>query len=270
MIIKANPNKDEKNNPGFKKLKGKTSSKIKNLSLIKNISERNSSRSLKKFNNKHHISNIHNNSLNSKSPSLKSMKKKLIVKKSLELNSAKELIEKSNNQENIYNNNQNKVVNFGKRGGRRRSVSIGRGKNNKFKETVIGFDKKVLEDLPIRNKKTTKPIRRNHIFPNINNNNNNEWKRSSLNTNFKIHRGSSNSLMALTNEQEDTKTNNELMAIIAFRKIHKQLKNNIGDNIKSKLYKYENNDITDAINKLPSIKPNGINVKNKNKRILNI
>ena len=255
-------NKDEKNNACFKKLKGKTSSKIKNLSLIKNISEGYSSRSLKKFNNKHYISNIHNNSLNSHSPSLKSMKKNIIVQKSLELKNTKELIEKKNNQENVYNNNQNKVVSFGKKIGRRRSVSICRGKNNKFKETVIGFDKKVLEELPIRNKKTTKPIRRNHIFPNININNNNEWKRRSVNINYKMHKGSSNSLIALTNEQEDTKTNNELMAIIAFRKIHKQLKNNIGDNIKSKLYKYENNDITDAINKLPPIKPNENNNNN--------
>ena len=193
-------NKDEKNNACFKKLKGKTSSKIKNLSLIKNISEGYSSRSLKKFNNKHHISNINNNSLNSHSPSLKSMKRNIIVQKSLELKNTKELIEKKNNQENVYNNNQNKVVSFGKKIGRRSSVSICRGKNNKFKETVIGFDKKVLEELPIRNKKTTKPIRRNHIFPNININNNNEWKRRSLNINYKMHKGSSNSLIALTNE----------------------------------------------------------------------
>ena len=123
-------------------------------------------------------------------------------------------------------------------------------KNGKFKPTFIGLDKPI-DEILIKRKKTNRSIRKSRLSKiNIKGN---KRRLSYLPAFNSLHRYSKNNLMPLTKEKEES-NNDELMTILALRKINKKLKNNIDNNIKNKLYKYENNDITDAINKLPSIK----------------
>ena len=198
----------------------------------------------------------------------KSPIKKIVLKKrSLEIRTAKDLLEKNMNKRNSINQNK---IEIGKIKNPKRAGTINDimgNKNKKFKETIMGT-KKMTEEFVIKQKKTSKPSkkvsnntiklnninnrRRSSFLPNLNN-----LRRSSKNTN----------LMTIEKEQNDTNPS-ELMAILAFREIHKKLKNNIGNNIKDKLYDYENNDITDAINKLPCIESNSKILNNTEKMIV--
>ena len=258
--------KEDKNKKKVRKSKDKYNSQIKNSSIIKKALKMNKSSTTLRNNDNNNCKkynlNINSSFLNSVSiqhnHTIKPNVKNEIKKANLEINSSIErnLLDEKGIKD--ISSEQN-TIEFGKISNPKRSktMRINRNKNQKFKETVIGMGK-TGGDFPIKNKRTTKSKKNNLVF------NNNFKRRSAMSNLSSYHRSSKNCLMTLTKEQEETHTNNELMAIIAFRKIHKKLKNNIVDNIKDKLYKYENNDITDAINKLPSIKPNDINNNNNN------
>lgn len=131
-------------------------------------------------------------------------------------------------------------------------MGVSESKNTKFKETIIGMGRFYDENIIKRKKTSTR--KRNSL---ISSKNIKDFRRRSLIlSNF--HNSSKRNIMSLM-KNEDESNAKEIMAILALKKINKQLKNNIGNNIKDKLYKYENNDIIDAINKLPNIEENNQN-----------
>ena len=239
-------------------------------SLIKNNNNNN-----KNKNSNFNISNLsknsmakntnHNNLLSMEfSPSTISIhksknKNRAVKKKSLDNRSTKEVVQKLSNKEN---NNAHNKFEIGKISNPKRSGTIS-GMKNKLKETFIGR-KKTVDIYPVKKKRPFKLMGEKLL--------NNNVKRKSCFNNF--GHISNNNLMSLTKEEEIA-TSSELMAILAFREIHKKLKNNIGENIRDKLYNYENNDITDAINRLPSLekektnKSDSKNVESNNSNIKN-
>ena len=115
----------------------------------------------------------------------------------------------------------------------------------------------------IKNRKSIKNFRKSNL---LKLNNITKSRRSSFLPNFNLKSSKTNNFLTIEKDNNDANPN-EIMAILAFREIHKKLKNNIGNNIKDKLYDYENNDITDAINKLPSIKQNSKILSNTEKSL---
>ena len=249
------------NKKAKKKSKDNLNSQRKNSTDKKGIQKINKSTKTL-LNDYHNINNISinnmNNSItkNSNCPSIEYnskkdlLKKKVYKKRSLEERSAKEILELKINKDNNIMNVSKKEIGKLKAPRRAGTIGITNIKNNKFKETVINREK-TIEEFPIKKKKTIKPRKLSNLLK-LNN------KRNSLflsNFNHLHISSKKNNIMTIEKEQNENNPN-ELMAILAFRELHKKLKNNIGNNIKDKLYNYENNDITDAINKLPSIEPN--------------
>ena len=242
-----------------------------NLKKVSGITK--SSKTLLNDNNNnisHNISNINinnsilknNNSILLANENKIQMKKKVIKKKSLEVRTAKEILEKKANKES--NNNQYKIEMGKIKNPKRTSTSNQMSfKNKKFKETVIGNRKPSIEDNTIKNRKSIKNFRKSNL---LKLNNITKGRRSSFLPNFNLKSSKTNNFLTIEKDNNDANPN-EIMAILAFREIHKKLKNNIGNNIKDKLYDYENNDITDAINKLPSIKQNSKILSNTEKSI---
>ena len=156
--------------------------------------------------------------------------------------SAKELM-----KNRISNYSQNKL-DLGKVTNMRRrsTVAIGEVTKSKYKDSFLNLEKNN-EEILLKRKKTTRTIRKkinNRVNSfNVLNNSKKKRRNSSLISNLRLN-------------LKEKENNNEIITILALRKIHKKLKNNIENKIKDKLYEYENNDITDAINKLPTIEPN--------------
>ena len=248
-------------NTNIQKLRDQTNNQLLKLSLINNISDANkSSKSLQKllnYHKRHRIINKVKSKINKTSTTATKPIKKKKNEKNIESQNENQISERKN-QDNAHNYNQKKMNSFGKVSKRRKSACFDTGeKNTKFKETIIGlgFDKKILEDLTIKNKRTTKFTRKKNYGINNNINDNSVRKKATFMFNYAKHNFSgSNNLMTLTKEQEESNTNNELMAILAFRNIHNTLKNNIQDNLKKKNYKNENNNITHTVNKIPTKK----------------
>ena len=280
-------NKDEKNKSKVRKSNEKYSSHIKTSSYLNKTSKiHDSTKTLKNDNNKlkrnnlnyNVISNNNTNNMNSTnnstinkqltsnnrrntnfsvehSSAINQMRKFEDQKSSIEILSAKDLLNKRNRgsiNSIHYSNYSNRKLDVNKRS---YTMRCARNKNKKFKETIYSVGK---AESIIKKRKTNKQIRKttNKLL-----NSNNLRRESALLSIKNFKRSSKNCLMTFAKEKEE-KNANEIMAILAFREIHKKLKNNMDENIKDKLYKYENNAITDAINKLPSIKMENKSIKN--------
>ena len=165
--------------------------------------------------------------------------------------SAKKLMKKGCNNYTQNKFDLGKITNV-----KRRGTAIGEERKYKCEDSSLNLEKSN-EDIRLNRKKTARTIRKRiNAVTNINAINNKRKKRNS----------SFISNLSLNLNLKEKENNKELMTILALRKIHKKLKNNIENKIKDKLYEYENNDITDAINKLPTIEPNN---KSKNASITN-
>ena len=196
--------------------------------------------------------------------------KKLNNRLSLEYNNKKggksreatQIMKEIYNNNNYSNNNikQNKLdLEKMTKINRKGTLLIGEARNSKYIENIIGLER-IYDEGHINRKKTMRPIRKKnnnvvtHIH-NINNNVNNiSTKKKKRNSSFM-----NNFNLNLNLNMKEKENSNEIMNILFLRKIHKKLKNNIENKIKDKLYEYENNDITDAINKLPIAEPTKTN-----------